>query len=181
MAAVDTDNDAEAEAEAGDLGSEEEQPRKKKLSGKFLTLFVFLPVLLLGGGGGGLYFSGLAESLIAQAKDLVGISDEPEARVAVFYELPELLVNLNSGGKKGAFLRLKVALELESQEAIERLEQVLPRVIDNFQVYLRELRIEDLKGSAGLFRLKEELLIRVNAAVKPLHVRDVLFKEMIVQ
>ena len=140
-----------------------------------------LPRLVLGGGGGGLYFSGLAESLITQAKDLAGITDEPEAHVAVFYELPELLVNLNGGGKKGSFLRLKVALELESKDAVDRLEQVLPRVIDNFQVYLRELRIEDLKGSAGLFRLKEELLVRVNAAVKPLHVRDVLFKEMIVQ
>lgn len=179
MAAVDTDIDDDAEA--GELALEGEQPRQKRFSGRFLTLFVFLPVLLLGGGGGGLYFSGLAESLIAQAKDLVGISDEPEAQIAVFYELPELLVNLNGGGKKGSFLRLKVALELESKDAVGRLEQVLPRVIDNFQVYLRELRIEDLKGSAGLFRLKEELLVRVNAAVKPLHVRDVLFKEMIVQ
>ena len=179
MAAVDTDVDVEAEA--GELALEGEEPRKKRFSGKFLTLFVFLPLLVLGGGGGGLYFSGLAESLIAQAKDMAGITDEPEAHVAVFYELPELLVNLNGGGKKGSFLRLKVALELESKDAVERLEQVLPRVIDNFQVYLRELRIEDLKGSAGLFRLKEELLVRVNAAVKPLHVRDVLFKEMIVQ
>lgn len=179
MAAVDTDIDVEAEA--GDLALEEEPPQKKRFSGKFLTLFVFLPVLLLGGGGGALYFTGMAGSLIAQAKELAGISDEPEAQVAIFYELPELLVNLNGGGKKGSFLRLKVALELESQESVERLEQVLPRVIDNFQVYLRELRIEDLKGSAGLFRLKEELLVRVNAAVKPLRVRDVLFKEMIVQ
>ena len=52
----------------------------------------------------------------------------------------------------------------------------------NFQVYLRELRVEDeLSGSAGVYRLKEELLARVNAAVEPINVTDVLFKEMLVQ
>jgi flagellar FliL protein len=57
----------------------------------------------------------------------------------------------------------------------------MPRIMDNFQVYLRELRIEDLKGSAGMYRLREELLVRVNAAAAPAKVRDVLFKEMLVQ
>ena len=61
------------------------------------------------------------------------------------------------------------------------LEAVMPRIIDNFQVYLRGLRIEDLQGAAGLQRLREELLLRVNAAAKGKHVRDVLFKEMLVQ
>ena len=57
----------------------------------------------------------------------------------------------------------------------------MPRVVDNFQVYLRELRLEDLGGSAGLFRLKEELLFRVNRAVDPVQVTDILFREMLVQ
>jgi flagellar FliL protein len=179
MAAVDTDIDGEAEGP--ELEGEDLEAPKKRFSGKFLTLFVFLPLLLLGGGGAGLYFSGLVDSLVASVEEMAGLTEEEAAGVAVFYDLPELLVNLNGGGKKGAFLRLKVALELDDPEAITSLEQVLPRVIDNFQVYLRELRVEDLRGSAGLFRLKEELLVRVNAAVKPLHVKDVLFKEMIIQ
>jgi hypothetical protein len=29
--------------------------------------------------------------------------------------------------------------------------------------------------------LKEELLLRINAAVQPVHINDVLFKEMLVQ
>ena len=72
-------------------------------------------------------------------------------------------------------------LELAAEADIEHLEQVLPRIVDNFQVYLRELRIEDLKGSAGIYRLREELLLRVNAAAYPAEVRDVLFKEMLIQ
>ena len=57
----------------------------------------------------------------------------------------------------------------------------MPRIVDNFQVYLRELRLEDLRGSAGLYRLREELLSRVNIAAQPAQVNDVLFKEMLVQ
>ncbi len=62
-----------------------------------------------------------------------------------------------------------------------RISAVMPRIVDNFQIYLRELRIEDLRGSDGIYRLREELLARVNAAVAPVKVTDVLFKEMLVQ
>ena len=100
---------------------------------------------------------------------------------AVFYDLPELLVNLNTGGRKPTFLKIRVALELQKPEDIPRVEEMMPRIIDNFQVYLRELRIEDLKGSAGMYRLREELLMRVAAAAAPAQVNDVLFKEMLIQ
>ena len=57
----------------------------------------------------------------------------------------------------------------------------MPRVLDMFQLYLRELRSTDLDGSAGIFRLKEELLRRVNIEVHPHKVKRVLFKEIIIQ
>ena len=99
----------------------------------------------------------------------------------VFFPLEELIVNLNTGGRKSTFLKIKVSLELASAGDVKRIETVMPRIMDNFQVYLRELRIEDLKGSAGMYRLREELLTRVNTAAAPAKVRDVLFKEMLVQ
>ena len=100
---------------------------------------------------------------------------------AVFYEVPEILVNLNTGARKSTFLKIRVSLEVEKQSDIERIERMMPRIIDNFQVYLRELRVEDLKGSAGMYRLREEMLVRVSAAVAPAKINDVLFKEMLVQ
>jgi len=78
-------------------------------------------------------------------------------------------------------LKIRVSLELSNADDIPRIQSVMPRIMDNFQVYLRELRIEDLKGSVGMYRLREELLARVNAAVAPAKVRDVLFKEMLIQ
>jgi flagellar FliL protein len=92
-----------------------------------------------------------------------------------------MLVNLNSDGRTSNFLKLSVSLEIAGKDGKQTLERYQPRVVDNFQVYLRELRVEDLQGSAGLQRLREELLLRVNAAVEGVEVKDVLFKEMLVQ
>jgi len=110
-----------------------------------------------------------------------GAGAEGAAANSVFYDLPEMLVNLNTGSKRASYLKISVSLELESAEHIAQLEAVLPRVVDNFQVYLRELRLDDLSGSAGMLRLKEELLIRVNVAAGDVPIKDVLFKEMLVQ
>src|SRR3546814_10138387 len=87
-----------------------------------------------------------------------------------------MLVNLNTGGKNRNYLKIAISLELTSQEDSVALQNLLPRVVDNFQVYLRELRVEDLRGSAGVQRLREELLLRVNKAVYPIQVRDVLYQ-----
>jgi len=78
-------------------------------------------------------------------------------------------------------LKLSVSLELDDPLIVPDVEKVKPRIIDRFQVYLRELRVEDLRGSGGIYRLREELLARVNSAAAPVKVRDVLFKEMLVQ
>src|SRR3546814_8693768 len=93
----------------------------------------------------------------------------------------EMLVSLNGRGRKPSFLKLRVSLELEKATDQARIQAVMPRIIDNFQVFLRELRIEELQGSQGLYRVKEELLARVHAAAYPTKVKDVLFKELLVQ
>lgn len=99
----------------------------------------------------------------------------------IFYELPDMLVNLNTDGRQPRYLKIRVALEFGDRSIVQRVEKVMPRIVDHFQVYLRELRREDLQGSAGVYRLKEELMIRVNQSVRPARVRDVLFKEMLIQ
>jgi flagellar FliL protein len=165
-------------------GEGEGEPKQvKRFSGKKIILLIVLPLLLLlGAGGGGAYYYFFMMG--PTPEELAAAEAEREQEVnlnAVYYDLPEMLVNLNNGGKKASYLKLRVAVELDAQEDVARLESVLPRVIDNFQVFLRELRLEDLSGSAGLMRLKEELLIRVNLAAKPVPIKDVLFKEMLVQ
>jgi flagellar FliL protein len=100
----------------------------------------------------------------------------------IFLEVPDMLVNLvGSPGERVQYLKVKVVLEIKEDKQVEAIKPALPRVTDIFQIYLRELRPADLNGSAGLFRLKEELTRRVNAAVSPAQINAVLFKEIVVQ
>ena len=97
------------------------------------------------------------------------------------FDVPDIVVNIQSADSTPAYLKLAVSLELDGPEARAAIEPVMPRVVDQFQTYLRELRVDDVRGSMGVMRLKEELLRRVNLAAAPTPVRDVLLKEMIVQ
>lgn len=160
---------------------------KKKLSGMKIVLFVVLPLLvLILGGAAGAYFAGLLDPLLgAEKKEEVAAekADDPKAKrkgPGAMYDLPEMLINLNTGGRQASYIKLKVSLDLDDDLAKAKVNEVLPRVLDSFQVFVRELRVEDLEGSAGVYRLKEELLLRVNAAVQPVKVYDVLFREMLV-
>jgi flagellar FliL protein len=149
-------------------------------SRKKLLIFIGAPVLAFLLIGGGLWVSGVAQKLLgggeAEKREVAA-----SVKKAVFYDLPDLLVNLNGGGRKTSFLKMAISIELEDAADVPKLQGVMPRIIDNFQVYLRELRAEDLKGSAGMYRLREELLTRIAAAAAPAKVTDVLFKEMLVQ
>jgi flagellar FliL protein len=148
---------------------------KKKLPMKLIIMAVG-GLLVVGGGGFGAYkmfFSG------------GGHEEKPkvaEIKPAVFVDLPDVLVNLsNVGTDRTQYLKVKIVLEVPDAEIVAKIQPLMPRVMDAFQTYLRELRPTDLDGSAGLYRLKEELTRRVNASVAPNHITAVLFKEIIVQ
>ena len=195
---------AEEADDADAVGDDEDGDGEQASSGggkKKIIIIIGLVFLIIVGGVAGAYFMGLLDpvvEMIVGPEDATGGEGEgedgdaceegeegeegEEAKcAAVFYDLQELLVNLNSGGRKSSFLKIRVSLELASARDKAKMDTIMPRVIDNFQTYLRELRIADLKGSAGMYRLREELLVRVNAAAAPAKIKDVLFKEMLVQ
>ncbi|HOV05040.1 MAG TPA: flagellar basal body-associated FliL family protein [Kaistiaceae bacterium] len=169
---ADEEDKVEAEAEEGEGGEEQ----KKGFNLKKILLFVVAPLLVLGvGGGGAAWWFGL----IGGGAEIV--DQGPAPKPVVYYDLPEMTVNLVSATARDQYLRLKVSLELADQETIAMIEPNMPRVLDAFQVYLRELRTTDFEGSAGLFRLREELQRRINVAVYPAKVDGILFREIIVQ
>ena len=161
--------------DAGDDDAAQPQAKgKKKLPIKLIGMAA-AGVLVLGGVGIGGYKFFSKPAHHAPKK-------EEAAKPAVFVDLPDVLVNLsNSGGDRTQYLKVKITLELPNQGLVEKIKPLMPRVLDAFQTYLRELRPTDLDGSAGLYRLKEALTRRVNAAVAPSHITAVLFKEIVVQ
>ncbi len=177
----DTGENAEATGEGADAA-----PKKGfgKILGmlkskKMLMFGVPALVVLLGGGGAGAYFlmGGSHDEAAAEHVEEVPLTPPKVA----FSDMQDILVNIQSNDGTPAYLKLGVSLELDDEEQKTALEPLMPRITDQFQAYLRELRLDDLKGSAGVLRLKEELLRRVNVAAAPYKVRDVLLKEMIVQ
>jgi flagellar FliL protein len=180
-----TDRALDEETEADSEEAQEEAPKTGSGGKRRLIIFGGAGLLLLAGTGGVLYFTGLFGKLLGSKPAETADAAAPVAappKPSVFFDLPDLLVNLNSTtGRKASFLKISVSLDLEDPADTARIQAVMPRIIDNFQVYLRELRVEDLRGSGGIYRLREELLARVNAAAAPVKVKDVLFKEMLVQ
>ena len=177
------------EAENGGNEGEEEvtEDEASAKGGKKKLLLIFIPIILLVVGCG-LYFTGIiggssddtqVEGEVAEGEEGGEVADNADANAA-FYELPPFIVNLSSD--QGArFLKMRVQLEIANEADLAALESVTPRVIDPFQTYLREMRVEDLRGSAGIYRLRQELLYRVNSAAHPVEVTDVLFQEMLIQ
>ena len=145
-------------------------------SNKLRLIVVVVGVLTLLGGGAATYF--FLSGHHGEEKH----AEAPPPKPPVFLDVPEMTVNLSAApGERAQYLRLKVVLEVKEEKQVEAIKPSMPRVTDIFQTYLRELRMSDLSGSAGLFRLKEELTHRVNLALAPVPVAAVLFKEIVVQ
>lgn len=152
--------------------------------GKKALVIVAILAVIAGGGLAGAHYAGLIGDRDAAGAggESTGASMEAStgASEPVYYELPEFVVNLNTGSRRTTFLKLRASLQLENAQTVPEVGERLPLIVDHFQIYLRELRPEDLVGSAGTYRLREELLKRVQLTLAPILVIDVVFAEMLV-
>ncbi|MBI3441936.1 MAG: flagellar basal body-associated FliL family protein [Proteobacteria bacterium] len=185
------------ESTDGAAAAEGAEQQHSGFTPKKIVLFVVLPLLLIVGGGTGAYFMGFLDKILPHKapncenikegdKGFAECATMQDATAAnhpgAFLNIPDMIVNLNSANsKQPRFLKVSLKLEIENPEDEKKLEPLLPRVVDQFQMYLRELRIEDLRGTSGIYRMKIELLSRVRAAVPNIKIRDVLFQEILVQ
>ncbi|WP_439496750.1 flagellar basal body-associated protein FliL [Bosea sp. (in: a-proteobacteria)] len=154
-------------------GAQPPKPGKKKL------VMIAGGVALLAALGGGWFFFKKPS-----AEQLAAIEAAKQVKKpATFVEMKDMMIGISSGGQQDRqpIIKIKVVLEIADAKVSEEIKPLLPRVEDAFQVFMRELRPADLDGSAGMYRLKEELLRRVNVTVYPAKVDAVLFKELLVQ
>lgn len=180
----------------GDAANAAERPKGNR-KGKGKLALLAASVLLLGLGAGG-WFTGVLPRLLgvglpgidkAAAADTKSgpdgkpANDEKAMKPAplVFLDVPEIVANLNVGARRASFVKLKAKLELVRAEDLPIAEAAMPRLLDLFQTYLRDMRPEELRGSAGSYRLREELLARATIAATPARISDVLFTELLVQ
>jgi flagellar FliL protein len=153
----------------------------KLLSNKLILFGGVGAIALLALGGGAYFFFFAGEEKPAQLAEGAPEPLPPTPPNVTFYDIPDIIVNIQGTDSSPVYLKLSVSLELDSPEEEAGLKALQPRITNEFQGYLRELRVDDLKGSAGIVRLKEELLRRINTSAAPYRVRDVLLKQMLVQ
>lgn len=165
----------ETEATEGEGAEGEGAPKK----GKKKLLIIVAVVAVLGIGGAVAMLMGGGDKKEDKKKDEA--AKEAVIHKPVYYELPEFLVNLSAAGGRTSFLKMSVTLELKNEASVAVLEANKPRVVDAFNTYLRELRPVDVQGSAGIYRLRDELMTRINGTVEEGLVKDILFSEIIVQ
>lgn len=186
-----------AEGEEGEEGEAEAEIKAPPL--KKVLMFV-IPLLILIGGGTGAYMSGLldgmlgieepAEEVPCEMKKegdpgyeecMAAMDPDMSLQPGAFIKIPDMIVNLKTDDNRPRFLKVALEVELVNETERMKLEPLMPRVIDQFQMYLRELRFEDLKGTSGIYRMKIELLNRIRAVTPGVKVHDILFQEILVQ
>ena len=157
----------------GEAGRAKGAQTKRKLPLKLIAIAGAGLIVVAGGGVGAyVFFHGKTEEKIAA----------PVVKPVAFFDVPEVMVNLSgAAGERAQYLKLKIVLELPDQTMGAQIQPVMPRVMDAFQTYLRELRPADLDGSGGLYRMRDELTRRINTMIAPHRINAVLFKEVVVQ
>ena len=147
-----------------------------------LMMIIGLAVLVLGAAG--LFFSPLGKSLLGGGNKEEAPKEKKEVvdvNKVSFTSMPEILINLRSADGRSSFLKATFVIESPDEEAAKKIDKVKPLLVDQFQIYLRELDVEDLKGSVGMQRIRQELINRANALIAPEKINNVLFKDFLVQ
>ena len=156
----------------------EAQPEPEKPSGQRKLILLAVP-LVLAVLLAGLWFTGLLPRWLGLSHPPAETAQKPQE--PIFIDLPEMVANLNGNPRRPSYVKLVARIEVTRPEDADRIRQAMPRLQDLFQTYLREMRPEELRGSAGIYRLREVLIARADAAAAPARVTDVLFTQMLIQ
>lgn len=174
------DKSEEVSAEAAEM-------LKKAKSGKKKLLILLIPVLIMLASVLGLYFTKWSAKddgeTTTEVKDIsLENNNSIDELKAFFYDLPDQWISLNALDRQHQIVfKAKVTLEMENSEGVKYAKDMLPRIQDTLQFYFREMRVEEIQGSIGIYRLREEILGRLNKILSPHKVINVLFKEMSIQ
>ena len=151
-----------------------------KSSSRRKLILLVAPVVAIAGTAGGLWFTGILPRLLGM-QHAEKHEDASKPPTPIYIDLPEFVANLNSNPQRPSYVKLTARLEVLKAEDADHVKAALPRLQDLFLTYIREMRPQELRGSAGTYRLREELIARANLAATPARVTDVLFTQMLIQ
>lgn len=154
---------------------------EKNASKTFLIIGIIF-LLIVGGTFAFLYLTPTGKALIGKEVTTDNTEEKKyDLQNITFTTLPEILLNLRSSDGHQVFLKTTFIIESASPKIGEKIDKLKPMVVDQYQTYLRELDIDDLKGSAGIERIRQELVSRTNSLLAPDKINNVLFKQLLIQ
>lgn len=171
---VNLDDDFEADAEADE--------NKTKLTRKKILIFL-LPALIAIGLV--VSFYSVLNQKSSQNKNMsYSIVERPlnsedgtaQNKVTILYDVPEINVRITDEVGTPQDISFKINLELNNVEDVQIVEGLMPKIVDALIAHTIELTPDEIKGSNGLYWLKEELLYRINLIVSPVVVTNLNFK-----
>lgn len=152
---------------------------------KFIIIGIIVLLIVVAAG---LFFTPLGASLLghpepakAEEKKTEETPETLDATKVAFTTLPEILLNLRNASGKSSFLKVSFVVQSPTEEVSKKVEKLKPILVDQFQEYLRGLDVEDMAGSAGLQRVRNELLIRTNNILAPDKASDILIGSFLIQ
>lgn len=162
-----------------------EKVKQKKASNKLMLIIGVSTICAIGGGG--IFFTPLGHKLLGKEenKDIKEEKKsekelEKEAMDVTFLPLPELTINLRSKDKT-RILRSTFVLAIANEKEREHINHFIPVIVDQFNTFLREMEATDLQGAAGIERISQEMLTRINQITAPLKVKEVLVRDFLIQ
>ncbi len=154
------------------------------MRGRFRIIFGI--VLLLGAMALG--YVGYAQWVLpalendGEEGDVEDADPDSPREVGPLYHMPEILTDLRKSEEGYTqYISMEVALECDGPEAIDRLEEELPRIKDALLEVVRSRAPEELRGDEGMRTLRTAIMARVNALIAPEEILEVYFTSLMIQ
>jgi flagellar FliL protein len=172
--------------------------KKSKISKKSIIkilLVIFLSLASISGGlvtsmglgGVGDLFFGQQDSKNQKETKNKGVdtSYKEQSKDLNILNMNEMIVNIKgqtlSGRTTSRFLKIQVSIVYEKSDEFDKITKRKPFLRDSFQDYLRQIDEKELIGTAGLVKLKSELLKRAQLISDNLPVKEVLISDLVIQ
>lgn len=158
---------------------ESEDPPKRGKKGLFIGLGLALVMGAAGffvGSSGLIPLSGQEKAVEKDAGDDKDMKPKDLPKLA-FVEIEPVLIAL-ARESESRHLRFRGHLEVNSDYELE-VAELMPRILDVLNSYLRAVEIRQLEDPAGLLRLRAQMLRRVQIVTGEGRVRDLLISEFV--
>lgn len=165
------------------MGEEAEQEYEGGGGGGMMRLLILIvPTLLVGLAGG--YFIGhnMGSEVAQQTEDLDPAEEQVQRDVSIgpMFKLDPFVVNLNEP-RGNRYLKTTIQLEMENEGLQSELERRKAQMRDIILALLTSKSTQELQALEGKFRLREELLSRLNALMVNGKIKRVYFTEFVIQ